>query len=645
MLLTSAGPALQGRLKELELKSETLSEKLSQLGEARKIKGMNVASGSDDNDRLADREDRRVRLDSGGGFIPAFLWTRKDGFKNESLAKVFKLMTDADTWCDVSIYTSIASINSGLFRWMRPRRISGRLVGERRVQLVNSGVQHVSDLYSTLANNDPFILRLGEICKSFLQVSGRDISFLRVRVQQYAERLKKQFLARSEFLRQPPTVLAVMAAPLVRCSSLGLELESIIPDCQEMFASNPLFRHGCPVLSEEDTKLQVRFFVAEYDRHNENAPREDGSNSGWRHPISHLFFAKGGELRMLLDLYTEQPGLSLVSCELRHLRRKLIEMFVVPPMTTQEIEGVHGTMTNINRNAPRLGLKKLAIRLSQRLNYTIGKEDYVEIQQSRKAEVAAFTSKTETERRHRTDKTKHIFWKGELTTQRVPPVVSAADKVLWIGSHADNNGLAELEKLVRRILEPQVWYGRRRSGTSIQSTAWLRTEWREIFRLVPSDDADLTFEAVDKTSKDMQVDCVRSFQIERFIGQSVNDLEEIDLLAVSVSDGNAGVCSKMSFDEDDGCQSLFEYRSQLLSAGKRLSAVPKRELAWLICQKYKAAYPTSQAYASLLSCRISVLKHIWTSGGPPNESEVCCCKVGCVIRMLQPTAVCCETEQ
>lgn len=529
-------------------------------------------------------------------------------------------MTDADTWCDLSIYTSIASINSGLFRWMRPRRSTGKLLGERRVQLVGSGVEHVSDLYSALANNEAFIRRLEDICQPFLQISGRHNGFLRVRVQQYAERLKKQFLARSQFLRQPPTVLAVMAAPLVRCSSLGLELEGVLPGCQEMFISNPLFRQGCPVLSEEENKSQVKDFLAAYD---ENAVRHD-TNNCWQHPISHLFFAKNGELRRLLDIYVEKADMFLASDEMRCLRRKLIELFVLPPMTTQEIEGVHGTMTNVNRNAPRLGLKKLAIRLSHRLNGKIGQQDYVAIQQHRKGEIEAFTSKSETERRHRTDKMKHIFWRGALTTQRELPVVLAADKEMWLGSHAHQNGLVELEKLIRLVLEPQIWYGRRRAVTTVESSvAWLRTEWQEIFRLVPSDDNELMFEAVDKTTTDMHVDTVRSFQVERFIGQSVDDLENIDVLSVSVTDGNGGMSSLLSFDGDDDCQSLFDHRSQHLSDGKRLSAVCKRELAWLICQRHKAAYPTtSQAYPSLCCCTTAVLKQIWKNG-PFNEVRFC----------------------
>lgn len=207
-----------------------------------------------------------------------------------------------------------------------------------------------------------------------------------------------------------------------------------------------------------------------------------------------------------------------------------------PPVTTQEIEGVHGIMTHISRNAPNMRLPRIAMRLSSRLNSAMPRHEYVTILQnaSTRAQVKEFVA--DAGNRHRTSAVWHTMWQSELPSHvPKPPDVSESDRRLWLGSIFGDVSVAsrEFDKLVKELISPQLWLGRRHVGnTSAKGPEDRR--WREIFRVVPSEETDMAFQAVRQP--DMTVEAVSYLQ-ERFVGSSVADLSLIDVLSITVSNG------------------------------------------------------------------------------------------------------------
>lgn len=606
---TPADPVIEARRTELSERLRVLRAKLDECANRRRheLGAHDFGDGVHASDRLT----RRVRLDVGGGFISAFLWDPdKRELKNDSLQQLCQTICDPVAWCDCLVYAAVTSINTSIFQWLRDAATSGRLLGERRVQLAADGVQHISELFTKLHANAQFVQPIATDCQPFLAAARCDPQYVSTRIQLLATRLKNEFLKRSDFLCRPPSMLAAMAGPLVLCNSLAEQLRHDVPNCDVIFADSPLLRSGCPVLTEDQNKSLVRKFLDMYDS------SEQQSGSAWRHPLCDEFFRPDSELRKSLELYsTSEAAVTLSrSAELLQLRRKLVEIFVAPPLTTQDIEGVHGVMTSICRGAPNMRLPRISIRLSGRLNGDLCAPDFQQIADSPdteiKSQLAQFLA-TEKER-HRTDALSHTFWRGSLAgTMEAQPEVPSSTKAMWLGMGSRQSIAEDFLKLVSELLPLQTWFGRKCSSGQ---------GWEEIFRIIrpecseSSASKDLAFLAVKKNGlsipQRMELETSPNYDAHRFVGQAPHDLCSLHVLSVSVE---AGI---LSLDEPVAGNSLFQFRHQLLTE-RKVSSATNRELAWMICAKYPGQVLWSEDYDDLRRRSKSSLITIWKKGVSP----------------------------
>lgn len=592
-LVSPAGPQRAARLQRIEAQTVSLDGQLKAWAAERRAT-LTSADIAAEQTREREQEcfDRRVRLDVGGGFIPAFLWDEaKVNFKNESVQKLYKLLSDPAVWCDLLVYSTVTSINTAVFRWLRPAATLNRLQGERRVPLVAYGVECIGELYSGLSENTEFMQPILTACKPFLDAMKKDDTYVRHRVALLGQRLKDGFAQRSRFFQGPPACLAALAGPWVLNTSLAVELEKDIPGAARIFGNHPLFSDGCVIMSEEDTRQRAQDFIKRYDA---------GDTSEWRHPTCHLFLKPGGDLRTLVDAYINDPQLTLrTSPELLPLRRKLIEKFVAPPLTTQEIEGVHGIMTGIAREAPNMKVKTLAVQLSGRLNGDLEWPEYKRIVgstvQADKQRLAEFRQNAN--RRHRTDRASHTFWHGELQGPKAPEF-DPADKQLWLGAaSAASADAKDFAKLVVELLPLQTWFGLA-DGVG---------RWKEIFRRVrqENEESDMAFQAVDLNN--MRLQKTLSFDSSRFVGQRPEGLRHVFYVRLVINAEHVTLSA-------DAATPLLAFRAQHIETvdGKQnLSGMSTRELAWMICCRRSEAETFHECYEDLRRRTKATLTKLW----------------------------------
>lgn len=583
----------------------------------------------------AENLDRRAHLKWGGGFIPALLYDETETvldrkFKNNRLRELFRPtrhLVDADTWLHTFVYAGVAGLNTAFFTWLTPSREEQLPFGIRRVQLASSGLDHLDQLFAGLEQCDRFVAHIEKQC-SVLHPAPTT-QRVKTLISQYSHMLKKQLLEQFDFFRKPPTMIAAIAGPFVRCCSLGTSLNSELPDADSIFSDNLLFRRSDTFISTDaDNKVLVRSYANQFDAAMALPEHlATGMAKWWRHEVAVVFFGKDKSLRKLLDKYTNDTNLKMCSDEMTPVRKKLIELFVTPHLTTQVIEGVHGYMTIISKHSPYKQLPSLAQDLSVKLNGIVSKDEFIRRLRDQKTEIKEFVATKKF--RHRTDVRYHTFWNGQIAACHQLPVLTPKQKKMWTEPIDYKTKLAKpFLTLVKKLVPTQLWLGKRVDPGPVR-VQWCTKIWQEIFLVEPAmiqQPVEFKIKSVDPRSTDMCLEMYESHQLDRFIGSTPGDLMLLDLLVVDVKNGKATLPNADDLDGSTAPQSLLQHKLDCLHAldvsdceqreaesTKRLAQTPKEVLAWTICGKWALKFPIS-GYYDLLKLPPTKLKYIWENG-------------------------------
>jgi hypothetical protein len=526
-----------------------------------------------------DRDDlnRRANLAVGGGVMPAVMWSESSnatgGFKNVSLTKLCSYLYNPEVLLYTVVYADVGAINDALFKWLRPATDSNLPKGIRRVQLVTD-LNALFQLYDGLAACDAFVMF---VHARFDCVRGLGVTIppekIRTAVGQIAERMKSELKHQTEFLMQPPTCIAAVAGPAVSCYSLRHHLKDTYGEGARvllrdpLFRENPLFRRkDVQVCSEAQNKQRVTEMLAAVVGSESSESSHSDKQSYWKTPIAQRFFGRESELRPLLEAYAADQQSKIK--DITPVWDLLVQWFIDPELTTQEVEGLHGYLNAIAGSKPAMTIEALSRELSLKVNGVMGRAAYVFWVLNRRSELNTFQEQTGD--RHRVTSQFFTYWTQPEVSgiNEAVPEVNAKTSQLWRGCDDDNfSSPADklFDELVDKLVPKQRWLARRSPTSTVtwHNELCNTNKWEHIFRLQPQSEDKRTrsveweFQCVNSESPDMSLRPATSFaDRERFLGYCPFDLLCLDVLPVDVTVSSTG---QLTFGSDFAHVSLLEY--------------------------------------------------------------------------------------
>lgn len=616
-----------------------------------------------------DAQQRRLRLEMNGGFISVMYRNDDQKYKNPTAEQLHPKLTSISTWWQVVVYLKVSSILEAVFRWLGAHKkndigsvgqaemvCSPPFPGQQRVHLALCGVDELLSLMDDLPHNESFLSHVQQAAG--VLVSADTEPDLQIEtgllIAKYSGQMKKDLEARISFLQKPPSCFSSLLAPIVQRIPLGPYLQSTIPATDFGPQLDLLTGHGF-LSDEKSNKTRVQGFMQQYD---------SGQGLFYSHPIAKYMFDTSGDMRAMLDLYVSEDDITLQSLDMRPVVELLTEWFLITPMSTQEIEGVHGCMSNavgINQN---ITIAKLSARVCRTLNGLAPKNVYLLSMNDKNSakEVKTYCSAQQKAERHRDHSDFYEFWQTQ--TVYPVPVVTPEDKNIWLSRSpvaarhvGPDVGIVEKQKRIRKLLVTIFpighWFGVHRessqepasnadtAGTLLSCCVPHGSDnmfhFTTVFNIANSDkDGDFVLSTVDSDSWKVNVKLLKDQDLQFTLGDLLSDnglvgLDSVFHLqlevvgrkistftsAVKLYEWRVGVLQgdsvgvtddkKRDADGFDGDRPA-EYESIDLKCASH------EELAWMACSKWRKSVENSDGFFFLVKLRKLVLAKFWQVG-------------------------------
>jgi hypothetical protein len=335
----------------------------------------------------------------------------KLSFKNKSARIVHDIVNEPSFWWRLRAYTCIAAINETLFRWLRiptvgvedcnnvstTRLDADMNEGARRVQLALQCQMDLGCIINAMCTDPAYRNQVVAPVRPALSRAGIPEGQFFVLLREFGLAYQAEWHNQFEDLSRPPYCLAVLAAPLFKAEPL---LPFIMSNLSSAIDLQPSGSHmprgnrrscansGCeqllPLQTEAENKATARKFLEAYDAaiaaKDLLKDREVSDSILWKHhQVAKLFLDASEPAGQCLRKYASSAADFRLDCrEMVPVLRLLDKYFITPCVSTQNIEGTHGVMTNILRRQPAIGTPLLSSRVCRVLNGVLERDKFLD---------------------------------------------------------------------------------------------------------------------------------------------------------------------------------------------------------------------------------------------------------------------------